>query len=194
MCPQKGQTLPIPHKEDPPLGHGAPKPSQRKIAAGGTAFGFQVRTTPPAPTTLPERKVSTIARIDLRVDKRVPVPHISDKNLQRLPLPPAKIKISDRFPLASQTQKPKKVLNEVVPDSEEECMQSPDSDDENNGDVDKNNVANTDSSTEEESSDDENPGAREEEDTHMDLAQEEQEMDPYAEFDAEDYADQNRGL
>jgi hypothetical protein len=99
-------------------------------------------------------------------DKRVIATHDDGNTLKRLPLPPAKARISDRFPTPPQTNKRKQLPQEVVPDSEEDRTfnkgneSDPDGDDNsdaghNNHNSQEDNVGNGTSNGSEEENDDE---------------------------------------
>jgi hypothetical protein len=169
------------HKEDPPLGHGAPKPSQHNVRAGDTIFGFQASAAPRAPAATLECG-PTVTKTSSNPNKRVA------ESQKHLALPTSKAKISDHFQLASQIQKPKQVPQEVVPDSEEEQTQGQNenrdghnSHDGHDGNSYNDNMGHTDSSSEDDSQYEGNSKASQEE-HNLDLEQQEHDMDPYANF------------
>lgn len=163
-------------KEDPPLGHGAPKPSQHKVTAEGTRFGFQPSAVPAAqrvPVASLERESPTNIRVTAtHVHKTAAVTYTSDakKARDRLPRPSGDVgRVSNCSPPPPAHSKPTRALQEIVPDSEPERTL-------NTGN-DGNDSSMTElSGTEESDPNDENPDASGEEDGHeLDLS-----LDPAA--------------
>ncbi|KAF9455601.1 hypothetical protein BDZ94DRAFT_1277848 [Collybia nuda] len=110
------QKVPISvRKKDPPLGHGAPKPLQQKVIARGTVFGFQETTSPehedPAPTR--DGPPQTNPRVTVTYKSK------TRKDRGTAPLPQAKTRTSDHA-LSQNSQGPRPVPQDTVPDSEPE--------------------------------------------------------------------------
>jgi hypothetical protein len=186
-------------KEDPPLGHGAPNPTTHKLTARGKTFGSKASAAPvvQVPILPVPDCPRTVGTNPNQCNEEIAATHSSKENNapQRLPLPPAKARTSDRFSTPPQTRKHtgKQEPEDIVLDSEEEHTidkgTQSDFDIDNN---DNNKPRHNGDYSETDSLDDKTPIVSEKKVNNgyfdQDDLQEEMEMDPYAFKDDEELA------